>query len=172
MLKLPELLNDFNVYDEGEKLIGVDGDVELPELKAITDTLSGSGVLGELEAPATGQFEDATVKVKWTALYKDMFKLSDTTKPQQLTFRGSLQCIDTDTGYTDYYPVKIVVRGKAKTTNLGKLEKGKKMECETEIGIMYIKVQVNKETLLELDKLNFKFILNGEDKLEKIRAQV
>ena len=52
------------------------------------------------------------------------------------------------------------------------MEKGKKMECETEIEIMYIKVVVDKETLLELDKLNFVYVLNNEDMLEKIRAQI
>lgn len=172
MLALPEVLNDFNLYGDGEKLIGIDADVELPELTAITDTLNGSGVLGEIEDPVTGQFESATMTIKWTALHKDFFKIVDTTNPKQLTLRGSLQQLDTDTGKTDYYPIKIVVRGKAKTIQLGKFEKGKKMENQTEIEVMYLKVTVDKTTLIELDKLNFKFVLNGEDKLAKIRAQV
>ena len=46
------------------------------------------------------------------------------------------------------------------------------MECETEIEIMYIKVVVDREVLIELDKLNFVYVLNGVDMLEKIRAQV
>ena len=171
-IRLPEVLNDFNLYGEGEKLIGQDAEITLPELTMITDTLTGSGVLGEYEDPVTGQFENATMGIKWTCLNRDYFKLLDTTKPLQLTLRGSLQCLDTDTGYTDYYPVKVLVRGKANKINLGKAEKGKKMESDTEINILYVKVQVDKETLLELDKLNFKFVLNGEDKLEKIRAQV
>lgn len=171
-LQLPEVLNDFNLYGEGEKLVGQDAEITLPELTMVTDTLSGSGIMGEVEDPVTGQFESATMGIKWTCLNRDYFKLLDTTKPLMLTLRGSLQCMDTSTGYTDYYPAKIIVRGKAKTINLGKFEKGKKMESETQIEIMYIKVTVDGETLIELDKLNFKFVLNGEDKLAKIRAQV
>lgn len=171
-LQLPEVLNSFNLYNETEKLIGLTGEVELPELTMINDTLTGSGIMGEIEDPVTGQFESATMTFKWSCLHKDYFKLVNTTKPSQLTLRGSLQCLDTDTGYTDYYPVKIVVRGKAKTIKLGTAEKGKKMECETEIEVMYIKVVVNNETLLELDKLNFRYVLNGQDMLEKIRAQI
>ena len=68
--------------------------------------------------------------------------------------------------------MRIVVRGKAKKMSLGKAEPGKKMECETEIEIMYIKVELNKEVLMELDKLNFKYVLNGVDMMEKIRAQI
>ena len=171
-LQLPEVLNHFNLYNETEKLIGLTGEVELPEFTMINDSLDGSGVLGEIEDPVTGQFESASMKFKWSCLHKDYFKLINTTRPSQLTLRASLQCIDTGTGYTDYYPCKIVVRGKAKTVNLGSAEKGKKMECETEIEVMYIKVVVANKTLFELDKLNFVYVLNGVDMLEKIRAQV
>lgn len=171
-LQLPEVLNHFNLYNETEKLIGLTGEVELPEFTMINDSLDGSGVLGEIEDPVTGQFESASMKFKWSCLHKDYFKLINTTRPSQLTLRASLQCIDTGTGYTDYYPCKIVVRGKAKTVNLGSAEKGKKMECETEIEVMYIKVVVANKVLFELDKLNFVYILNGVDMLEKIRTQV
>ena len=172
MLQLPEVLNGFNLYNETEKLIGVTGEIELPELEMITDTLSGAGVLGEIEDPVTGQFSSAVMKFTWACLHRDYFKLVNTTEPCQLTLRASMQCMDTTTGYTDYYPLKIVVRGKAKNINLGTVDKGKKMECETEIEIMYIKITIDKETLLELDKLNFKYVLNGVDMLEKIRSQI
>lgn len=96
----------------------------------------------------------------------------DTTNPPQLTLRASMQCMDPATGPTGYYPVKIVVRGKASTTTLGKVVKGKKGEAEIELEILYIKVMINNTTTLELDKLNFKFILNGKDMLAKIRSQI
>lgn len=95
----------------------------------------------------------------------------NTTKPPQLTLRASMQCMDPTTGVTDYYPVKIVVRGKAKTNTLGKASKGKKMEAEVEMEILYIKIEVNNKTVLELDKLNFIYVLNGVDMLAKIRSQ-
>ena len=68
-------------------------------------------------------------------------------------------------------PVKIVVRGKSTNSSLGKLSKGKKGEPEIEMEILYLKVMINNKTTLELDKLNFKFILNGKDMLSKIRSQ-
>ena len=172
MLQLPEVLNHFNVYEDGDVLVGQDADIELPEFTAITDTLSGSGILGEIEDPVTGQYESATMTIKWAVINKDYFRIIDPTRPKTMTSRGSVQMMDTSTGETDYKPIKIVVRGKAKNIALGKFEKGKKMENEVEIEIMYIKVTSDKTTLLELDKLNFKFVLNGEDKLAKIRAQV
>ena len=169
---IPEVLNHFNVYNDlAKKLIGISGELELPEMEAITDTLEGSGVLGEIEDPVTGQFSSMKMKIPFAVLYEDMFSIMNTTKPPQLTLRSSMQCMDPSTGETGYYPVKIVVRGKASTSNMGKVVKGKKMEPEVELEILYIKIQINNKTVLELDKLNFKYVLNGVDMLAKIRSQ-
>lgn len=170
---IPEVLNHYNVYnDKAKKLIGISGEIELGELEALTDTLEGAGVLGEIEDAVTGQFASIKIKIPFSVLYEDMFSIIDTTNPPQLTLRASMQCMDPTTGATGYYPVKIVVRGKATKTNLGKATKGKKMEPEVELEVMYIKIQINNKTTLELDKLNFKFVLNGKDMLAKIRSQV
>ena len=170
---LPEVLNHYNIYDENaKKLIGVSGEIELGELEAITDTIEGSGVLGEIEDPVTGQFSSLKIKIPFSVLYEDVFKLMNTTKPPALTLRASMQCMDPTTGETDYYPVRIFVRGKAATTTLGKISKGKKGEPELELEVLYIKISINNKITLELDKLNFRFVLNGVDMMKKIRKQV
>lgn len=170
---IPEVLNHYNVYnDAAKKLIGISGEIELGDLEAITDTIEGAGVLGEIEDPVTGQFSSVKIKIPFAVLYEDLFSLMNTTKPPQLTLRASMQCMDPTTGETGYYPVKIVVRGKASKTGLGKVTKGKKGEPEIELEILYIKIMINNKTTLELDKLNFKFVLNGVDMLKKIRDQV
>lgn len=168
---VPELINAYNVYLSG-RLLGVSGEVELPELEAITDTIEAAGVLGEIETPATGHFGSAKVKIPFAILHEDVFKLVDTTKALELTLRGSEQFMDRKTGNTEDIPVKIVIRGKATTNTLGTLSKGKKGEPEIEIETLYIKVDVNNSTVLELDKLNFKFVVNGTDLMAKIRKNV
>ena len=151
---IPEVLNHYNVYnDKAKKLIGISGEIELGELEALTDTLEGAGVLGEIEDAVTGQFASIKIKIPFSVLYEDMFSIIDTTTPPQLTLRASMQCMDS-------------------ITNLEKATKGKKMEPEVELEVLYIKIQINNKTTLELDKLNFKFVLNGKDMLAKIRSQV
>lgn len=169
---LPGVVNSYNVYKEANKLIGMSGEIELPELEAITDTLEGAGVLGEIDIPVTGQFSSIKIKIKFTVLQEDLFDLMDTTDPTQLTLRGAMQGLDQNTSRAEYYPVKIVLRGKATTTSLGKLEKGKKGEPEIELEVLYIKILINNKTRLELDKLNSKFVLNGVDMLAKIRSMI
>lgn len=166
---------DFDASDAYllEKIAMAEAESEDTEGKAlvITDTVEGTGVLGEIEDPVTGQFSSATIKIPFAVLYSDMFSIVNTTEPPLLTLRGSMQCTDPKTGATGYYPIRVVVRGKAKTTTLGKVAKGKKMESEVELEILYIKVEINNAVVLELDKLNFVFVLNGKDMLAQIRSQ-
>lgn len=169
---IPEVINNYNIYDDkARKMIGISGEVELPELEAITDTVEAAGILGEVEDPVTGQFASAKIKIPFSNLYEDIFNLMDTTNPPQLTLRGSMQVMNSATGGTDYVPVKIVVRGKATTSSLGKFVKGKKGEPEIELEILYLKVMINNKTTLELDKLNSVFEVNGKDMLAKVRSQ-
>lgn len=169
---IPEVINNYNIYDsKAKKLIGISGEVELPSLEAITDTIEAAGILGEVEDPVTGQFSSMKIKIPFSNLYTDQFNLMDTTNPPQLTLRGSMQVMNSATGGTDYVPVKIVTRGKSTTSSMGKLSKGKKGEPEIEMEVLYLKVMINNKTTLELDKLNFKYVLNGKDMLAKIRSQ-
>ena len=164
-LIIPELLNHYNVYNDAQKLIGISGDVELPDFEAITETIEGAGVLGEIEAAATGQFSSMTVKIPFSVLYEDMFTIVNSASGVQLTLRGSMQFMDPTTGVTDHYPIKVVIRGKCKKYSLGK------MDPSVELEILYIKIDVNNKSVVELDKANFKYAVNGVDLLEKIRSQ-
>lgn len=170
-LIIPELLNHYNVYNNAQKLIGVSGDVELPDFEAITETIEGAGVLGEIEAAATGQFSSMSVKIPFSVLYGDMFTLVNPSKGANVTLRGSMQFMNSATGTTDHYPVKVVIRGKCKKYSLGKMTKGKKMDPSVELEILYIKIDVNSKPVVELDKANFKYAVNGVDLLKKIRSQ-
>lgn len=170
-LIIPELLNHYNVYNDASKLVGVSGDVELPDFEAITETIEGAGVLGEIEATATGQFSSMIIKIPFSVLYEDMFTLVNSATGVNVTLRGSAQFMDPTTGITDHYPVKVVVRGKCKKYSLGKMTKGKKMDPSVELEILYIKIDINNKPVVELDKVNFKYAVNGVDLLEKIRSQ-
>ena len=169
---IPELINGYEVYINDNRMIGVSGEVELPNLEALTDTMEVAGVLGEADAPATGQFAAMKIKIPFAILHENIFEMTDTTKAVELTLRSSQQFIDQRTYDTDYSPVKIVIRGKTTTTTLGKLLKGKKGSPEVELEIYYIKIVINNSVELELDKINYIYNLHGKDMLAKIREHL
>lgn len=169
---LPGVLNNFNVYSEGEKQVGVAGEVDLPELAMMSDTIDGAGIMGAIEDPATGQFGSMVIKLKWTEYSPELFEICDTSKVSQVTLRGSQQVQDAETGFTDYRGIKVVTRVKCKTLNLGTAAKAKKIAAETDFEVLYIKVEIDKEICLVIDKLNMRYAINGRDLLKKIRKQI
>ena len=52
-MNIPEVISNYNVYGgDNSKLIGVSGEVSLVEIGAVTATVSGAGMLGEMNIPA------------------------------------------------------------------------------------------------------------------------
>lgn len=170
---VPEVVNNYNIYDDkAKRLIGISGEVDLGELKAMTDTIELAGMLGEYDAPSVGHFSSMKLKIPFAVLYGNMFELLNPTEAVHLTLRGSMQNIGQDTFAVDAYGVKIVIRGRMTSTTLGKWARAKKGEPEIELEILYIKIMIDDEETLELDKLNFKFAVNGKDAMAKIRSQI
>ena len=52
----------------------------------------------------------------------------------------------------------------------GPLELGKQMDAKVTLELLYILIEVDGKTMLEYDKLNTVFVIDGKDVLEKVRA--
>ena len=44
-------VNLYNGYLDGTKMVGLTDEVSLPDFDALTETLSGAGILGEIDEP-------------------------------------------------------------------------------------------------------------------------
>lgn len=167
---VPEVINNFNAYHNGNVLIGVSGAVTLPNLDAITEEVSGAGILGTYETSIAGMYGSMTQEVPFRVLDEDIFSLMNPSEMVDLTFRGSAQYTMKDTGAIDYKSMRVVERGRLKSFTPGKLELGKQMEALVTLELLYILIEIGGETKLEYDKLNSVFVVNGVDLLEKVRA--
>ena len=76
------------------------------------------------------------------------------------------------TGKLASKPVKVVLRGLPKKVGLGKLEPAKKMDPDVELECVYLKVWIDGEVVLEIDKFNFICNINGEDVLASVRRDL
>ena len=166
---IPEVINNWNSYNKGNKLIGVTGSVTLPNLDAITEEITGAGILGSYETGIIGHYGSIEQEVPFRMLEEDIFSLMDPTQSVDLTFRASSQYTDRQTGAIDYKGMRIVEKGRFKGFSAGKLEAGKAMEGTLKLELLYFMVELNGKKLVELDKLNDVFIVNGKDMLEKVR---
>ena len=74
--KVPERLINFRVYAEGNDLLGV-ANVELPSLEAMSDTVSGAGIAGEVESPILGHYGSMTTTFTWRTISADLTRLAE-----------------------------------------------------------------------------------------------
>lgn len=180
----PEIINKFNVYkgdDSGDAtspLLGVGNSVTLPNFDEITETLTGAGILGEVEANNPGHYSNVEWELPFVCINENLFEF-DSTKREYLTIRASQQGTEKATGSMKYSGIKIIVGGKVKGYELGTIELGKRSESKVKLSVSYFKVTLKEKNtegaevstdVFELDKYNEVFKLKGTDMLADIKA--
>jgi len=168
---IPEKINEYNVYLDGVKMIGVASSHTLPEVNMQTSTVSGMGVNGEIDSPTLGQFESMEQEVKFNTLYSSAVDMLNPLNAVNLTFRAAQQVYDKTGGYA-FKGLRIVEQGRVKKFKPGKLKRAEGMEATVTLELTYILVEVDGTVMLEIDKLNQKYIVNGQDMLAGISALV
>ncbi|MFC4102910.1 phage major tail tube protein [Paenibacillus xanthanilyticus] len=170
MYQIPEKLTAFTVYQNGSTFLGV-ADVTLPSFEYLSDTIRGAGIAGEIDSPSVGLFGPMSCGLNWRTLERNAALLL-APQSHSLDFRGSQQVQNKLAGIVTHVPVKVTVRGNPKKYELGKMEQNATTDSANEFEVTYIKVVIGGETVIELDKLNFIFIVGSVDYLAQMRANL
>lgn len=168
---IPEKVVNFNLYDEGEKMIGITGEVTLPNFEAMSETISGAGIAGEYESPTSGHFSSMEIEIPYRTVNGRSTKMMTPTA-KTIILRGSQQINDSSAGTIEYQPVKITMKVVPKNLNLGTMGVGQPSETANTLEILYIKIVIDGEEVLEYDKLNFIYVVDGQDILKEVREQI
>ncbi|ADO82813.1 MULTISPECIES: phage major tail tube protein [Ilyobacter] len=163
---IPTSLQGFSLYIDALKEVGT-VDLELPNIQFMTDTLSGSGIAGEIEVPVPGLTQSMTLKIKKRAVNQQFTTLL-APRNHLLTFRGNMNMADPE------HPVKksknrkirVVANVTPKSMNIGKAEVAKSMDTEAEFEVASIIVFVDEVPNLHIDKFNNKFVVDGVNYLD------
>lgn len=165
--EVPEKLISYRVYQDAKDLLGV-ADVELPDLEPMTETVKGAGIAGEVESPVLGHFGKMSCKINWRTLAKGVAFLSQQ-KSHALEFRGANQVYDAAAGEYKVVPVRVAVRCIPKKTSLGKMEVGATSGSSNEFEVTYLKVSVEEQDVIEIDKYNYICNIQGQDTMAEVR---
>ena len=165
-------INAYNVYRDSKKLVGLSDEVTLPDFEGLTETISGPGILGEIDEPLLGHFGASEIEVPFRTLNEEMFDLLAQGQAVNLTLRMSTQAIVESTMATDFMPSRVVIKGKSKGFTGGSAKQGQGTGSSVKVEMIYILNEVNNKKKFELDKLNFVYKVNGVDLLAKVRKQV
>ena len=171
VLGIPGVINNFNLYHKGTALVGLTGEISLPDFEGMTETLSGPGILGELEEVIIGFFGSMELEVPFRILDEDVFALMSPAETLDLTLRASEQYTVKNTGNIDFKGMRVVVRGRQKKLTGGTIKQGGAMDASVTVEIAYIMIELDGRKRIELDKLNNVYKVNDKDLLAKVRSQ-
>lgn len=170
MPKRPEQTVAFRIYHRGRDYLGV-ASVELPQVQYMNETLSGSGIAGEIDNPTIGITQSMTAKMAFTAITDEAFAALDWTDTALYECYSALQVSDDANGARDSIPYQLNILGRPKSFPLGSLEQGKKHGNELELEVTRLQILMDEVEKLLIDKLNFIYRVNGNDLLAKVRSQ-
>lgn len=168
MASIPTKVNRYNIYDEGERLFAVGEELTLPDFEPSSETLTGAGVLGEIDDPTVGYFSNQQIEIPFRVLDKEAANMLDMTQARTLTIRGAAQVTDSE-GNINYSAIRVVVRGRVAKLALGKMKAGSPMDSSIALNLTYCLIELGGIRIFELDKLNEVFKINGVDMLKKIK---
>lgn len=168
---VPEKINDFNCYLDDVTMIGSGSSLDLPEVTMKSSTITGVGIAGELDSPSIGQFESLEQEISFNCLYSSFVGMLSPLSTVNLTIRAAQQVYDKEGGYV-FKGLRIVEKGRVKKFKPGKVEKGEAMEASITLEVTYILIENDGELLVEIDKLNGVYKVNGTDMLAEVHALI
>jgi P2 family phage contractile tail tube protein len=175
---VPEKIRQYNVYvgpTASQKLAGVAAEITMPDFLFTSEEISGAGLLGSYESPNAGHTESTAITIPFRTPLREALSLAEGDFAN-ITLRAGMQSTDIANGQIGEEGLVVNVRGPVKQINFGTMVKGQPMNVEVTIEILYFKASRDTGgslfTLLELDKLNFVYVVNGVDKLANLRRYI
>lgn len=165
---IPTKLTDYNIYNEGEMLIGTNGEVTLPEFEATTSEIGGAGIAGTMEDPTPGYFGSMELEIKFRTVSEESTRLM-IPQAHTLTLRAAQTKHDPASGTNSQEGLKVVCRGVPKSYSTGTFKQGEPTETTVKLELSYIKITRGNVEVLELDKFNHIFAVEGVDYMKEIR---
>ncbi|MMZ43892.1 Phage tail tube protein FII [compost metagenome] len=168
MKQMPAKILSAAVYLGGSATMLGNGDITLPSLEAMSETMSGAGIAGEIDVPTSGFYSSLTVDIAWRSVDRAAIKMAST-KLHSLDIRGAQQVFDMTLPGMRVEQVKVTIKGLGKTLDLGTFATNSPTDGSTSLEVTYIKIEIGEEKVLELDKLNFIFYVDGSDEMTDVR---
>lgn len=167
--QVPERLTNFKLYNDGHVLLGT-VDIELPTIAYMTDTISGAGIAGEIDSIVKGHTQSMTATINWRTVNKQATVLA-APRIHAIDARGSQEVFDRSTGLKASKPVKVSMRAQPKEVSLGTFAVGQQTGTSNQFEVIYLLVEVEGERVVEIDKFNEIFFVDGQDWLQDVRDQ-
>lgn len=167
---IPERTINYRVYNDANDVLGM-ATVDLPSLEAMTDTVSGAGIAGEVDSPTLGHYGSMETTINWRTITEAAAALY-AQRAHHIEFRSSQQINDAGRGELYSQQVRIVMRCIPKNLELGSLEPSAATDTASTFEVIYLKVFIGGKATIEIDKYNFKSVVGDVDYLQQVRRDL
>ena len=129
------------------------------------------GIAGNVDSPVPGQFESMEATLNWNTMYSYATKMMNPNKNIQLTLRAAMQNDNKNGGYT-YKGLRVVLGGRPKELDPGKLKRADTMSSSTTLEVTRYLMEVDGQTVIDIDKFAGRYYVDGEDMRAEINALI
>lgn len=171
MSKIGNKVINYNIYskiNQQSVYLGDTLNVQLPSVEMLTDTIKGAGIMGEIDLPTLTQTGSMSCTISFrNATLSQMALFAP--KLQDFEIRYVVDKYDSATGQTSVQQHKVYLKGYPKKFDPGKVEANASQEGTDEFEIVYMNHILDGVSVIEIDKLNNIFKINGVDYAKEIR---
>lgn len=164
---IPEKGINFDVYINGSLDSGL-AEGNFPSLEAMTSEVKGAGIAGTVDSIVLGHFQSTTITLKWRTPPRNFWVLAQH-MTHTLDMYAAIQHFEGSSGLITAVPLHVYARAVTKKNTIGDFVVGDGMNSETEHEVYYLKAELDHNVMLELDKVNYIYKVNGVDYLAGVR---
>ncbi len=167
-MKFDQSVINFAAYEDNQEFLGM-AKVTLPDLTMLTQTISGAGIAGNVEAPIMGHIDTMSLGLSFRTTTEASIRLSEPRR-HNLDLRVAQQYEDTVAGVVTAQAVKHVLVVVPKSDKGGSIAPASPSDGSGEYAVRYWATYIDGEKVREIDPLNAIFLVNGVDYLASTRA--
>lgn len=161
---------NFAVYEDSTEYVGM-AKATLPDLTALTQSISGAGIAGNVDAVILGHFEAMTLGLSFRTTTSQVIKLAEPRR-HTIDLRVAQQSEDPVAGQVKVNSVKHVLVVVPKSTKGGTIAPASPTDGSGEYAVRYWATYIDGQKVQEIDPLNFICIINGTDYLADVRTAI
>ncbi len=158
---------NLEIYEDDVNLLGV-AKVQLPSIAYPCVTISGAGMMGEMEIPLYGMVNAMTLTINWLTPHGDAVRLMSPEK-HQLDMRVAEEYWDVEQAEVGLWADKYVVIVRPKNASPGTVAPMGNADTSGEYAVYYFAAYRDGKQLWEVDKRSMKCVINGVDYMVPVR---
>ena len=170
-MRIPLLTAQLNVFvDGGTKELGL-SEVTYPNLAALAETITGAGIMGEIEIPSRGHFSAMEFLMNFRAMLDNPLNYA-VGKTYNFDCRTAQSFEDSTTYQRGDAKERLSVIGPIKSITPGKRAPNATWDASIAVAVRRLELFVDGKQIWEWDAYNYIYKVNGVDQYAEIRAAI